>query len=132
VQIYTCTNTATGTAWVFTGPEATLYAPNGKEAGRHFAGPLGPTRPIWELNNGSQVVGSKYAAAPVDPNAIPWLLLQAVSHAGGGRMEEVTWIQRLETSGGLNAPTTGCDADHIGVEHRIGYSATYYFYTAQD
>jgi hypothetical protein len=125
-QIYACQTTATGTvAWVFQAPEATLFGRRGKIAGKHFAGPT------WQTNDGSLVVGAKVAAFVVDPTAIPWLLLQAVSHQGDGRMEEVTFIQRLETIGGI-APTTGCDADHLGAVARIGYSATYFFYEAKD
>lgn len=44
-------------------------------------------------------------------------------------MSEVTYIQRLDTQGGL-APATGCDAAHEGATARIGYTATYYFYRA--
>jgi hypothetical protein len=126
VQIYACQMTATATvAWVFQAPEATLFGRRGKIAGKHFAGPT------WQTNDGSLVVGAKVAAFVVDPTAIPWLLLQAVSHQGDGRMDEVTFIQRLETIGGI-APTTGCDTDHLGAVARIGYSATYFFYEAKD
>jgi hypothetical protein len=122
VQIYAC---QTNGAWTFQAPEATLYGRKGKVEGSHYAGPT------WESKDGSQVVGSKLAGFAPDPTAIPWLLLKAISHAGDGRMEDVTYVQRLETVGGL-APTTGCDADHPGAVARVDYSATYYFYRAQD
>jgi hypothetical protein len=123
VQIYGCDATATGYGWVFRAPEAKLYAHNGKLAGTHYAGPT------WQANDGSTVVGSKIADYSADPNAIPWLLLGAVSHAGQGRMTDVTFIQRLETVGG-KAPATGCDASHVGETTRVDYTATYYFYEA--
>jgi hypothetical protein len=64
-----------------------------------------------------------------DPNSIAELLLKASSHQGKGIMDDITYIQRLETVGGL-APTEGCDADHVGVIARVPYSATYFFYRA--
>jgi hypothetical protein len=123
VQIYGCDATATGYGWVFRAPEANLYGHNGKLAATHYAGPT------WQANDGSTVVGAKQAEAAVDPNAIPWLLLGATSHTGHGRMTDVTYIQRLETSGG-KAPATGCDATHVGETARVDYTATYYFYEA--
>jgi hypothetical protein len=124
VQIYTCTTSGPGYAWVFQAPEATLYAKHGRVAGKHYVGPT------WESIDGSTVVGSKVAAFTADPTAIPELLLQAVSHTGDGRMTDVTYVQRLDTVGGL-APTTGCDATQAGVTARVDYTATYYFYVAK-
>jgi hypothetical protein len=120
VQIYTCTSTATGVAWVFTAPEASLYEEPGELAGTHYAGPT------WEALDGSTVVGARVAAATPDPTAIPWLLLRAVSHAGAGTMSEVTSIQRVATAGGL-APSSGCDAAAVGTVARVPYTATYCF-----
>jgi Protein of unknown function (DUF3455) len=125
VQIYGCQATTTGFAWVFQAPEATLFGRHGHVAGKHFAGPT------WEANDVSLVVGAKVAAFTVDATSIPWLLLQAKSHSGDGRMSEVTYIQRLETTGGI-APTTGCDASHLGEVARVGYTATYFFYEAEN
>jgi hypothetical protein len=65
----------------------------------------------------------------VDPTAIPWLLLGAVSHAGEGRMTKVTFVQRVNTVGGL-APTSACDATHDGETKSVQYSATYRFFEA--
>jgi uncharacterized protein DUF3455 len=126
VQIYKCTANATGTAWswVFQAPQADLFGKNDHFVGTHYAGPT------WEFLDGSSVKGSKVAAATPDPTAIPWLLLKAVSHDGDGRMAEVTYIQRLETVGGL-APATGCDVAHPDAIANVDYTATYAFYRAQ-
>jgi hypothetical protein len=62
-------------------------------------------------------------------SAIPELLLEAASHAGAGKMAEVTYIQRLNTAGGL-APATGCDASHINATAKVPYTAQYAFYKA--
>ena len=126
VQIYACqANTAGVLGWAFQAPEADLFNARGRFAGKHYKGPT------WEGLDGSTVVGSKLAASPVDATAIPWLLLQATSHTGDGRMSEVTFIQRLNTVGGL-APSTGCDDAHVGVMARVDYTAVYYFYEASD
>lgn len=120
VQIYDCN----GSAWVFRAPEAGLFNAGGQIKGTHFAGPT------WE-SNGGRVVAVREAGATVDPTAIPWLLLRAVSWEGRGRMTGVTYIQRVETAGGL-APASGCDAAHAGAVARVGYTATYVFFTDED
>jgi hypothetical protein len=125
VQIYGCSATATGFGWVFKFPEATLFDKHGLVAGTHYVGPT------WESTDGSKVVGAKVAGFTADPTAIPELLLQAVSHTGDGRMSDVTYIQRLDTVGGL-APTSGCDAGHVGAEARVDYTATYFFYEVDE
>ncbi len=123
VQEYTCN--AAG-AWVFVAPDAQLYQPHGDGDAvvHHYAGPT------WEwLEDGSTVVGGKLAAFTPDPTAIPWLLLGAVSHgAAEGRMSKVSYIQRLDTVGGI-APSGGCSA---GATANVPYTATYYFYVPND
>ena len=134
VQIYACQQVGAGYGWVFQAPRATLLNRGGQVAGTHYVGPT------WEANDGSKVAGAKVGAFVADTRAIPWLLLKAVSHEGDGRMAKVTFIQRLDTAGGL-APTDPakiCDAAHAGtVEHpgsieEVDYAATYFFYEALD
>lgn len=121
-QIYGCQATATGYGWVLIAPDADLFKPNGRIAGSHYGGPT------WEALDGSTVVGARIAPPyTADPTAIPWLLIGAVSHAGHGKMSKVSFIHRLDTTGGL-APSTGCDADHIAAQVSVDYTATYYFY----
>jgi hypothetical protein len=125
VQNYDCKadpNAATAFVWTFRAPEAELVNARGEVAGRHLAGPT------WQGNDGSAVVGKVVARADV-PNrkAIPWLLLEATGHDGSGAFSTITFIQRLDTSGGL-APRDGCDAAHSGAEARVPYEATYAFY----
>ena len=125
VQIYRCqprTDDPSALQWTFRFPEATLLNPRGEVVGSHSAGP------IWEGNDGSQVVGEARANADSpDPEAIPWLLIQARSNQGAGLFGSVTYIQRLHTTGG-RAPVGGCDQEHAGQEVRIPYTATYVFY----
>lgn len=122
-QIYECQAAGSGFAWVFRYPSATLYQ-SGHVAGTHYAGPT------WEYQDGSKVQGAKVFGFAPDPTAIPWLLLKATTHAGDdGRMSDITYIQRLYTTGGL-APTSGCDAGSVGTLLGTDYTATYFFYKA--
>ncbi len=126
VQIYQVQLTGSGYAWVFIAPEATLYEGNNGVVGKHYAGPT------WETNSGSFVKGAKIASAPSpNANSIPQLLLRATTSGGPGVLDGVTYIQRLNTSGGI-APATGADAGHVGEYARVPYTAEYYFYTEQD
>jgi hypothetical protein len=124
VQIYECRDDSGTFGWVLKAPEATLYDGRGRVAGKHYAGPT------WEHRDKSTVAATRVAGFTPDPTAIPALLLQASAHTGTGRMEDVTYIQRLETVGGL-APADGCDADHVNATARVDYAATYYFYEAR-
>ena len=63
------------------------------------------------------------------PGAIPWLLLEVKRHARAGSLAAVATIRRADTKGGA-APTTGCDASHLGEQARMRYSATYQFFGA--
>ena len=119
VQIYRWN----GTAWVFVAPSATLYAnaDYDGQVGTHYVGPT------WESNSGSKVVGARAAGCTPDPTAIPWLLLQGLTSEGPGVFHRVTYIQRVNTVGGL-APSTPGSA--LGEEAQVPYTAEYFFYRA--
>src|SRR5258707_3497694 len=126
VQIYECKATAADPGkfdWTCKAPEADLTNKHGKKIGKHYAGPT------WEANDGSKVIGEKKAEAP-KPGAVPWLLLQAKTNEGTGRFARVTYIQRVDTEGGV-APAAGCDQAHVKTEARVDYRASYYFYVPQ-
>jgi Protein of unknown function (DUF3455) len=57
------------------------------------------------------------------------LLLQTVSTEGPGIFHRVTYIQRVNTTGGL-APTD--PGPSIGALVEVPYAAEYYFYRATD
>jgi len=123
-QIYVSTETSPGVyAWVFRAPVATLYSSEGLKGtvGTHYAGPT------WESKSGSKVVGTRLQGATVDPTAIPWLLLGAVTSQGPGVFEGVTYIQRVNTVGGL-APSSGANASTVGQEVYVPYTAEYLFF----
>ena len=110
-----------GTAWALVGPVANLYANAGLRGkiGTHYAGPT------WESNSGSTVVGRRVNSCPVDANSIPWLLLEAFETDGPGIFSKATYIQRVNTQGGLAPSGPG---GYTGEEVSIPYTAEYYFY----
>jgi hypothetical protein len=125
VQIYTCKEVDEAPQWVFEAPDATLFDEKEIKVGTHTAGPL------WKYQDGSTVKGEVIANNPApNPEAIPWLLLKAVSWQGAGMMTRVDSIRRTDTHGGI-APTTGCDAQHLNAVARIPYTATYTFYSVR-
>ena len=112
-----------GTAWVFVEPVANLYADKGYrgQVGTHYAGPT------WESNSGSKVVARRVqnTGCTPDANAIPWLKLEKVSTDGAGIFDGVTFIQRVNTTGG-NAPAApGTTVNEV---KEVPYTAEYYFY----
>src|SRR5205085_83720 len=91
--------------------------------------------PRWaSIADGSAVVGARVNTVPAPtsdsaPPAIAWLLLRAASNSGEGTFTNVTYIQRVDTVGGVG-PTGSCDpASDAGTVITVPYSATYYFYT---
>lgn len=125
VQIYECTASAGGRhAWAFKAPEADLTDAQGRTLGTHFAGPT------WLAADGSRLTGKLRARDPgPDPQAIPWLLLDATPGGAPGRFSAVRSIQRLQTVGGL-APATPCDAAHVGEQARVPYRAVYVLFAS--
>ena len=124
VQIYVCqAGEDQKFGWVLRAPEAELTDTAGKKIIQHFEGPT------WKHVDGSEVVGKKVAEVRAPrPDAIPWLLLTAKSHAGKGILSRVTSIQRIHTEGGLPPDANSCEASANGKESRSAYSADYYFY----
>jgi len=120
VQIYTWD----GSSWGRPVPEAILFNGQRGVVVIHSAGPT------WESNSGSKVVGA-VAAPPVtvDTNAIPWLLLSAVKTEGPGIFANTTFIQRVNTTGGL-APTA--NGTFVGQVARVPYTADYFFFRASN
>jgi hypothetical protein len=125
-QNYTCQRSSTGGfAWTFVAPAATLTDGSGRVIMTHYGGPT------WEAKDGSKVVGERVEGVTVSPDAIPWLLLRAKSTTrgpdGGDRLTATTYIQRVNTTGGL-APGKGCSASNVGEARNVAYTSDYYFY----
>ena len=119
VQIYSCN----GQAWSLSGPRADLYD-RGKKVGTHFAGPT------WQTKDGSKVVGARAGGVNVDPTAIDWLLLSATSTTPG-HLGKTTYIQRVNTTGGLAPAAAECNAGSAGTVKEVPYTADYRFWKAR-
>ncbi|MGP4005126.1 DUF3455 domain-containing protein [Streptomyces sp. 4N124] len=117
VQTYTCTDGA----WKLLEPAATLSAKNDRSQ-RPVA--LHSRGPVWVSTvDGSAVTAAAVATSP-KTGTIPELLLKSTATRGTGAFADVSYIQRLNTRGGV-APTTACTGtDQVSVP----YSATYTFY----
>ena len=125
-----------GFAWALFGPQATLFDAKQPDApiGTHFsaADAGGTVRPSWQANDGSRVRGTLQATATTGgADNIPWLLLKTTAEkgkAGGSRFASISYIQRIETKGGI-APSRGCvAASDVGSKSFVPYSATYVFF----
>ena len=121
VRKYTCQ--ANGT-WLITDPEATLYKTTGtlKPVGTHFLN-FSTGRPVWQFKGGSAVEAARTQSASGGTGNIAWLLLQAVD-TSPGRLGQTTWIQRLNTTGGV-APAGTCTP---GATTAVPYSTDYFFW----
>jgi hypothetical protein len=155
-QNYVCAPSAaspTGVAYVLFTPEATLFSDDdGGQIITHFfspnpdprdpntnpavVAPGGAIRATWVHSHDGSSIWAKLhtnGAAVVDKNAIAWLLLDAVGvedgPTGGDILAKTTFVQRVNTTGGL-APKSGCGSQgDLGNQAFIPYTADYFFYT---
>jgi hypothetical protein len=145
-QNYVCLPSGTGVAFKLFTPQATLFSDDDKQLTTHFFGPdpleNGVIRVAWEARDTSTVWGqvkpgnSSTDSAFVAPGAVAWLLVTAVGSQdgpnGGDTLTHTTFIQRLNTAGGL-APSVGCTSSaDVGNQAFVPYSADYYFFKAAD
>ncbi len=151
-QNYVCVPSGAGVRFALFTPQATLFDEEGEELITHYFSP-NPEEPntdpkvisnytiraawqdskdsstVWgKVNPGNSSSDSNY----VEPGAIPWLLVTIAGHqdgpTGGDRLSGTTFIQRLNTHGGV-APSTGCTSlGDLGNTAFVPYTTDYYFY----
>jgi uncharacterized protein DUF3455 len=155
-QNYICLPSGTGFKYVLFTPEATLFKPedNTKQLITHFFSPNrnptegsgdeeGTIRVTWQDSQDTSTVWAKLNINPdgspssfsdppfVKHGAVAWLLLKAVGAevgpTGGDTLSDTTFIQRLNTSGGL-APTDCASSADVGKQAFEPYTADYFFY----
>jgi hypothetical protein len=120
VQVYQCN----GTAWTFVEPKAVLVT-NRLQIISHFAGPT------WQHQDGSSTQGTLVKLVTVDAKSIPWLLLSAKNQTAGkfgNRLTPTTFIQRINTRGGVEPAASTCTAANAGAKKEVPYTADYYFW----
>lgn len=144
-QNYVCLPSAGGYAWTFWGPQATLFDDDDDQKLTHFLSPDGggTARPTWMHSKDSSTVwGAAQASATsvtdpdfVEAGSIPWLLVAIVDSedgpGGGHKLSDTTFIQRLDTAGGV-APAAGCAvAADVGKRVFVPYTTDYYFWRSE-
>ena len=153
-QNYVCLPSGAAFAWTLFTPEATLFRGRHKQIITHFFAPNpcelntnarvvanGAIRAAWQTSDTSTVWAAADPAHTatstsdpdfVEPGAVAWLLLTVVGAqdgpSGDDTLSETTFIQRLNTSGGV-APSSGCSAlEDVGKQAFVPYTADYFFY----
>ncbi|WP_432720738.1 DUF3455 domain-containing protein [Jeongeupia wiesaeckerbachi] len=110
--------------WAFAGPKAVLYDQGRNVVGKYYAGPT------WEMTDGSKVTGAQVAVSPApQPGNIPLQLVKANPPSATGKMVVVSFIQRINTKGGV-APALPCASVNAGEKRQVAYEADYLFYAA--
>ncbi len=149
-QNYICLPSASGFSWTFFSPQATLFitfklfgSDVRQQIITHFLSPNpeedGLGRATWQSSIDTSAVWARIApdGLSTDPNfvapgAIPWLKLEKVGKqrgpTGGDLLANTTFVQRLNTSGGV-APSSGCSTSaNVGATALVPYTADYFFY----
>ena len=151
-QNYICVPSGAGVRFVLFTPQAALFDEEGGQLTSHYFSPN-----PFEVNTDPKVLGAHTIRATwldskdsstvwgqvrpghsstdpsfVEPGAIPWLLVTIVGAqdgpTGGDRLSGTTFVQRLNTQGGV-APSTGCTSlADIGNMTFVPYTTDYYFY----
>ena len=147
-QNYVClpsSSSPSGFAWTLFTPQAIVLNNGDKQVMTHFFSPnpgeSGTVRPTWQHSLDSSTVWAKpfppsWDPAYVEPGAVAWLLLEVKGSQegpnGGDTLTDATFIQRVNTSGGL-APATGCSSlQEVGTAKYIPYAADYVFFRADE
>jgi hypothetical protein len=147
-QNYVCKPSGAGVAYVLFTPEATLSGEDGGQLITHYFSPNpdepntdpkvvadGAIRATWQYKDTSTIWAKLHGSngsVTVDSSAIAWLLLDVVGHrdgpTGGDKLSKATFVQRLNTTGGL-PPSTGCSSlTDLGNTAFSKYTADYFFY----
>jgi Protein of unknown function (DUF3455) len=138
-------NCPNGVAFTLFTPQATLFNDQGEQLITHFFS-LNPFEPgvirvTWESSRDTSTIWAKATGSSTDSHfvnlgAVAWLRLQVVGAlagpTGGDKLVKTTFVQRLNTVGGL-APSTGCSSSaDLGNKAFVPYTADYFFYKAAD
>jgi len=149
-QNYICLPSGAGFKFVLFTPEATLFGDDEKQIITHYFSPNlspippeieGTIRATWQDSHDTSTVWASATGAAtnstdpqfVQPGAVAWLRLEVVGRQGGpigsNELGPTTFIQRVNTSGGL-APSDGCSSlADVGKQAFQPYTADYFFYT---
>jgi hypothetical protein len=144
-QNYVCLPSGKDFKFTLFTPQATLFSDDSTQLTTHFFSPNpfegGTIRVTWQDSRDTSAVWAQVTQSSSDPafvarDAIAWLLLQRAGSQdgpdGGDTLTETTFIQRVNTHGGV-APSTGCKSQNdVGHQAFVPYTADYFFYTNAD
>jgi hypothetical protein len=143
-QDYVCAASGAGVAFVLTTPEAVLFDNAARRVVNHYFSPNpfegGTIRATWQSTRNSSIFWGKADAVAtsvtdpgfVAPDAIAWVLLSRAGvlegSGNGDNLAQATFVERVNTVGGL-APSIGCNsATDIGHKAFVPYEADYVFF----
>ena len=114
---------AAPTGWVLVSPKADLIDRTGKTVGNYSGPPA-----LWTHMDGSTVVGSQLAVSPaVGATNLSNQLSRGVAGKNAGVMQDVGYIQRINTKGGMDLSKACGEAD-VGDKLTLPYQADYIFW----
>jgi hypothetical protein len=144
-QNYVCVPSGASVAWSLFTPQATLFDDHGNQLTTHFFSPNpfenpAAVRATWQDSRDTSSFWGAVVRPSTDPNfveqgAIPWLLIAPpgpnTEPTGHGRLIGTTFVQRVNTAGGV-APATGCaTSTDVGKRVFVPYAADYVFWRSQ-
>lgn len=117
---------ATGAiGWTLVSPKADLIDRTGKTVGSYSGPPA-----TWTHMDGSSVVGTQLALSPVvGSNNIALQLSKGTPGMNAGALQNISYIQRINTKGGQDLSKACTQAD-IGDKLTLPYQADYIFWKA--
>ena len=111
--------------WALVTPKADLIDRTGKTVGTYGGPPA-----TWTHMDGSTVVGTQLAIAPVlGSNNIALQLSKGNPGTTAGALQGVTYVQRINTKGGQDL-SKACTSADIGDKLTLPYQADYIFWKA--
>ena len=120
---YECRVTAGGPfAWTLMSPQANLLDRTGKDVVA-YSGP--PAK--WTHMDGSSIVGTQIAVASNGEFNLPMQLARAEPSMGAGALQNISFIQRIKTKGGVEK-TKPCTTANAGEKVTLPYQADYIFW----
>jgi len=142
-QNYVCLPSGAGFAFSLFTPEATLFTDDAGQLTTHFFSPdrdprdFGAIRVTWEHSRDTSTIwGAVTGQVQVSKDAINWLRVEIKGAlpgpTGGDKLTPTTFVQRINTVGGL-APAADCvGATDVGKRAFVPYTADYLFFKSAE
>lgn len=120
---YECRATPAGPfSWTLVSPQANLLDRTGKDVVAYSGPPA-----TWKHVDGSSITGTQIAVASNGDFNLPMQLARAEPSMGMGALQNVSFIQRIKTKGGVEK-TRPCAASNVGEKVTLPYQADYIFW----